>query len=506
MTRFHSPSRRRFLQGLAAGSIAGTSLAGRRAPRRRQEAGRDRNRGPAAGRHQLRPAQPPLPGLPDPPELLRHADPLRPDASPASRSRRAMDDRARRAVGHARPAQGREVPQRKGAGRGRRREELREGRRPRARLQHAAGGRQRRRGHGARRRNGPHQVQEGLARRPPTSCRPCRSSTPPAWTVSPGEPPGAGPSSSWSGFPETGSSGSATPTTGTSPRRTSTALVYKVFGDSDAMVAALQSGIIDLCTSLPPKDVARLSRDFNMVRGHPGALTYELRINVTKPPFDRKEVRQALHYAIDRKGIVKRCCSASASRPCCPTALTPRLRQVDPAKVPLRSQPGEGAPREVRRDGPQGRGHGRQLLSRARGHRPGHASRPRQDRIRPVHRGPRPDPGQPAAPGRRLPVHAFLLREHAEVSDAGDAQQHLAHGQEPGMGGQCPEGVPRRRHRGQRDDRPGQAEGGLRQAERRDPRRGLGDSRSPTARACSGWRSTSTASRTPSTTWRCSRT
>ena len=27
MTRFHSPSRRRFLQGLAAGSIAGTSLA-----------------------------------------------------------------------------------------------------------------------------------------------------------------------------------------------------------------------------------------------------------------------------------------------------------------------------------------------------------------------------------------------------------------------------------------------------------------------------------------------
>ena len=57
---------------------------------------------------------------------------------------------------------------------------------------------------------------------------------------------------------------------------------------------------------MPPKDVARLSRDFNMVRGHPGALTYELRVNVTKPPFDRKEVRQALHYAIDRKGIVNK--------------------------------------------------------------------------------------------------------------------------------------------------------------------------------------------------------
>lgn len=83
-------------------------------------------------------------------------------------------------------------------------------------------------------------------------------------------------------------------------------VVYKVFSDSDAMVAALQSGIIDLCTSLPPKDVARLSRDFNLVRGHPGALTYELRINAAKPPFDKKEVRQALQYAIDRKGIVER--------------------------------------------------------------------------------------------------------------------------------------------------------------------------------------------------------
>jgi peptide/nickel transport system substrate-binding protein len=83
-------------------------------------------------------------------------------------------------------------------------------------------------------------------------------------------------------------------------------LVYKIFGDSDAMVAALQSGIIDLCTSLPPKDVARLSRDFQIVRGTPGTLTYELRINPSRPPFDRKEVRQAMQFAVDRKGIVDR--------------------------------------------------------------------------------------------------------------------------------------------------------------------------------------------------------
>ncbi|MBI4013141.1 MAG: ABC transporter substrate-binding protein [Candidatus Rokubacteria bacterium] len=82
-------------------------------------------------------------------------------------------------------------------------------------------------------------------------------------------------------------------------------VVFKVFSDSDAMVAALQSGICDLVVSLPPKDVSRLAKEFNLVRGHPGALTYELRVNGTKPPFDKKEARQALLYAIDRKGVVE---------------------------------------------------------------------------------------------------------------------------------------------------------------------------------------------------------
>jgi peptide/nickel transport system substrate-binding protein len=82
-------------------------------------------------------------------------------------------------------------------------------------------------------------------------------------------------------------------------------VVFKVFSDSDAMVAALQSGICDLVVSLPPKDVARMGREFNLVRGHPGALTYELRVNGTKPPFDKKEVRQALQFATDRKAVVE---------------------------------------------------------------------------------------------------------------------------------------------------------------------------------------------------------
>ncbi len=81
-------------------------------------------------------------------------------------------------------------------------------------------------------------------------------------------------------------------------------VIYKIFNDSDAMVAALQSGLVDMVANLPPKDIQRLSGDFNLVKGYPGALTYELRINPTRPPFDNKLVRQALQYAIDREGIV----------------------------------------------------------------------------------------------------------------------------------------------------------------------------------------------------------
>jgi peptide/nickel transport system substrate-binding protein len=81
-------------------------------------------------------------------------------------------------------------------------------------------------------------------------------------------------------------------------------VVFKVFSDSDAMVAALQSGICDLIIAVPPKDTARLAKEFTMVRGTPGALTYEIRVNGAKPPFDKKEARHALHYAIDRQGVV----------------------------------------------------------------------------------------------------------------------------------------------------------------------------------------------------------
>jgi peptide/nickel transport system substrate-binding protein len=83
-------------------------------------------------------------------------------------------------------------------------------------------------------------------------------------------------------------------------------VTFKVYPDTDAMAAALQSGIIDMAVFVPAKDAALLKEKFVLVEGQKGALTSELRINARRPPFEKKEVRQAIQYAIDRKGIVER--------------------------------------------------------------------------------------------------------------------------------------------------------------------------------------------------------
>lgn len=83
-------------------------------------------------------------------------------------------------------------------------------------------------------------------------------------------------------------------------------LVFKIFDDQDAMAAALQTGALDAIVDLSAKSAAALKTDFNIVLGYPGTLTWELRLNAAKPPFDKKEVRQALQYAMNRQGIVEK--------------------------------------------------------------------------------------------------------------------------------------------------------------------------------------------------------
>jgi peptide/nickel transport system substrate-binding protein len=77
-----------------------------------------------------------------------------------------------------------------------------------------------------------------------------------------------------------------------------------VFADGQAMMAALESGQLDVADLPPLADFARLARDPGYTTWTVPANTNVIGVNTTMPPTDNKLVRQALNYAIDRKRIV----------------------------------------------------------------------------------------------------------------------------------------------------------------------------------------------------------
>jgi peptide/nickel transport system substrate-binding protein len=83
--------------------------------------------------------------------------------------------------------------------------------------------------------------------------------------------------------------------------------IFRIFGDPQAMVAQLEAGAIDGMLAAPLRDVARLKDDpkYHYFPNN-AAGTYTLIVaNTTQPPLDKKEVRQAINYALDRKRIAE---------------------------------------------------------------------------------------------------------------------------------------------------------------------------------------------------------
>lgn len=79
----------------------------------------------------------------------------------------------------------------------------------------------------------------------------------------------------------------------------------RFFADEAAMVVALEGGTIDAAISLPPREYERLKGTFTVQRGQEAANFYYLGMNPTKPPFDKKEVRQAMALALDKATMTK---------------------------------------------------------------------------------------------------------------------------------------------------------------------------------------------------------
>jgi peptide/nickel transport system substrate-binding protein len=79
----------------------------------------------------------------------------------------------------------------------------------------------------------------------------------------------------------------------------------KPFPDAQAMVVNLETGAIDIAQEPSYNDLKRLkdSGKFKVLLGTPSVFQ-DVLLNVTKPPFDNKKVRQAINYAIDREKFV----------------------------------------------------------------------------------------------------------------------------------------------------------------------------------------------------------
>jgi len=82
-------------------------------------------------------------------------------------------------------------------------------------------------------------------------------------------------------------------------------LQFRIFGDPQAMVAQLEASAIDGAIAAPLRDLARLKDDpkYHYFPNR-AAGTYTLIVaNTTQPPLDKKEARQAINYALNRKRI-----------------------------------------------------------------------------------------------------------------------------------------------------------------------------------------------------------
>jgi peptide/nickel transport system substrate-binding protein len=78
------------------------------------------------------------------------------------------------------------------------------------------------------------------------------------------------------------------------------------FGDANAMAANLEAGSIDIVSRLPTQEVARLKQNSSIkVFQAPVRVMYDVLLQSVKPPFNNKELRQAINWAIDRERFAR---------------------------------------------------------------------------------------------------------------------------------------------------------------------------------------------------------
>jgi peptide/nickel transport system substrate-binding protein len=82
-------------------------------------------------------------------------------------------------------------------------------------------------------------------------------------------------------------------------------LTFRPIANTTAMLTALRTGQVDLIDTVLPSDLAQVKTDAKLTAAEgPGAI-FVAWLNNGKPPFDKKALRQAVNWAIDREAIHK---------------------------------------------------------------------------------------------------------------------------------------------------------------------------------------------------------
>ncbi|WP_449374545.1 ABC transporter substrate-binding protein [Arthrobacter psychrolactophilus] len=81
-------------------------------------------------------------------------------------------------------------------------------------------------------------------------------------------------------------------------------MTWLLLSDASARVTAMQSGRVQAIEDVPYLDVDSLKSKVTVESVQSFGMMF-LMFNLSKAPFDKKEVRQALHYALDKEAIIK---------------------------------------------------------------------------------------------------------------------------------------------------------------------------------------------------------
>ena len=82
-------------------------------------------------------------------------------------------------------------------------------------------------------------------------------------------------------------------------------IVVKIIPDDSVKLVNLRSGSLDLLDSVQTMNIRTLSQSKDFAVAAAGARGYKVMLNVLNEPFSKKEVRQAIAYAVDREEFVK---------------------------------------------------------------------------------------------------------------------------------------------------------------------------------------------------------